>query len=312
MKPLYPASFTAADVSRQHWAEIPANLHFYRHVRNVCQSFPSVVLAWSARPGLENLAAGVAEGLIGCGINVFMPPQATPVCALSQAIGTRNLPIGLYLDADPRLEILTLSALSSHGGPFDEQDVLGNPFGKSGKSGVAGETDVERAYVNNLAGLADQFIEAGEGFSALEIPFSGLFERLQAADGLKILFQHDPVGPRAVISPDGQSLHIFARDGRQVAPAEVARDITNYLVKERLASGTVVGPARSMQGFPASLEIVEVEGTPVDLSHRASFTDLLLGWWHDGLMAHQGSSCFGDAILSAVYYLEARRCRETS
>lgn len=309
MKPLYPASFTAADVARQHWAEIPANLHFYRHLRNVCQGFPSLVLAWSARPGLENFAAGIAEGLIGCGINVFMPQQATPVCALSQAIGTRNLPIGLYLDADPQLEILTLSALSSHGGPFGEQDVLGSPFGKSGKSGVAGETDVERAYVNNLAGLADQFIEAGEGYSSLEIPFQGLLERLQATESLKILFQHDQAGPKAVISPDGQALQIFDRDGRQIPPADVARDIAAYLVKERLASGTVVGPARSMQGFPASLEIVEVEGSPVDLSHRASFTDLLLGWWPDGLMAHQGSSCFGDAILSAVYYLEARRCR---
>lgn len=98
MKPLYPARFRSADVIAQHWAELPENLQFYRHLRNVCHGFPSTVLAYAARPGLAELAAGIAEGLMTCGINVFMPSQAVPICALSQALAARNLPIGLYLD----------------------------------------------------------------------------------------------------------------------------------------------------------------------------------------------------------------------
>ena len=315
MKPLYPATFTAADVARQHWAEIPANIQFYRHVRNVCNSFPSVVLARSARPGLESLAADIAAGLIACGINVFMPPQAAPVCALSQAIGARNLPIALYLDADEQVANLTLAALSSHGGPFDQQDILTAPFGRSGKSGVAGETDIERAYVNNLAGLADQFIEDGIGFSELVIPFAGLLERLRENPALKILFQEDSGGPKAIVSPDGQSLIIIEKGGRQLQTTEIASFITSYLVEDRLAAGTILGPTGQVHDFArsfAGLETLEVEDSQTDFLQHASFIDLLIGWWHDGLIAHQGSSCFGDAILTAVYYLESCRRRAIS
>ncbi len=310
MKPLYPATFKAADVERQHWAEIPANIQFYRHVRNVCNGFPSVVLAWSARPGLESLAAGIAEGLMNSGINVFMPPQAAPICALSQAIGARNLPIALYLDADEQVANLTLAALSSHGGPFDQQDILTAPFGRSGKSGVAGETDIERAYVNNLAGLADQFIENGTGFSELEIPFSALLDRLHENPALKILFQQDPEGPKAIVGHDGQTLTIIEKDGRQMQTTEIASFITSYLVEDRMAAGTLLGPTGQVHDFArsfAGLETIEIDDSLTDFHHRASFIDLLIGWWHNGLIAHQGGSCFGDAILTAVYYLESRR-----
>jgi hypothetical protein len=129
MKPLYPAVFRVHDTARLHWAELPRNLQFYRHLRNVCQSFPSLVLAYAARPGLGELAHEIAGGFTGCGINVFIPAQAAPLCALSQALGARNLPIGLYLDADDQVETLTLSALSSHGGPFEEKDIITDPFG---------------------------------------------------------------------------------------------------------------------------------------------------------------------------------------
>lgn len=308
MKPLYPAVFESRDAARLHWAELPKNLQFYRHVRNICLGFPSLVLAYAARPGLAELAHEIAEGFTGCGINVFMPGQAAPLCALSQAMGARNLPIGLYLDADDQVENLALSALSSHGGPFDQKDVIVDPFGKGIKSGVIGETDIERAYVTNLAGLADRFIEKGTGFSAVEIPFAGLESRLRQTEELAILFQHDPQGPVAKISPDGQGLSITEKDGRALTAAEIARLITAYLTQERLASGTVIGPAGEIKGFAEHIETLEVDGSLFDLNHRASYTDLLVGWWHNGTIAHQGSSCFGDAILSAVYFLESRRC----
>jgi hypothetical protein len=46
------------------------------------------------------------------------------------------------------------------------------------------------------------------------------------------------------------------------------------------------------------------------MSYHAGFSDLLVGWWNDGVLAHQGSSCFGDAILTAIYYLEAHRSKK--
>lgn len=308
MRPLYPAIFSAEAIAGLRWAEQPENTQFYWHVRNICKTFPSLVLAYSARPGLAELAAILAEGFMDCGINVFMPGEASPVCALSQAIGARTMPIGLYLDGDETSGNLTLAALSSHGGPFNEKDIFDSPFSSVEKGGVAGVTELNGYYASNLAGLADRFIEKGAGFAAFEIPFAGLEGRLREIDGLAILFQHDPYGPTARISPDGQGLLISDKSGKDIGVAEIASTITDYLRKERLASGTIVGPASENSRFAGNCETIGVEGSLFDMNFKACFADLLIGWWHNGVIAHQGSSCFGDAILSAIYFLEARRC----
>ena len=75
-----------------------------------------------------------------------------------------------------------------------------------------------------------------------------------------------------------------------------------------MASGTIVGPAGKVKGIPEGIgEILEIEGSCFDMNYHAGFADLLIGWWEDGTIAHQGSGCFGDAYLSAIYLLESWR-----
>jgi hypothetical protein len=311
MKPLYPAIFNIDQTSRLKWAELPENQLFFNHLMNSCKSFPSLILAFSAANGMAALAAHLAEGLLDCGINVFMPGEAAPVCSLSQALSSRNMPLGLYLDCSGESQPLTLSLLASHGGPLDEKDILDSPVGPlQQKSGLAGVTELDRYYANNLAGLADRFIEEGRGFRAIDIPFAGLEKSLREIPELNILFQYDPSGPLARVSPDGQGLQITGSDQRMLPADEIAEDIVRYLVNERLASGTIVGPDDKVSDFSTGCETLGVSGSAFDMSYRAGFTDLLVGWWGDGTMAHQGSSCFGDAILTAVYYLEAQRSKK--
>ena len=310
MKPLYPAIFNETQANHLLWAALPENKAFFRHLINSSKSFPSLILAFSAADGTAEIAARLAEGLLSCGVNVFLPGEAAPVCSLAQAMPSRNLPIGLYLDRIAGQSLYTLALLASHGGPLDEKDILDEPVNhEAQKSGLAGTTELARYYVGNLAGLADRFIEDGPGFKEIEIPFAGIEKSLREMPELAILFQKDPDGPLARVSPDGQSLLIIGNDRREVAPQEIAGDIARYLVKERLSSGTVIGPAGAVSDFSTGCETLAVSGSAFDMSYHAGFTDLLVGWWGDGVIAHQGSSCFGDAILTAIYYLEAHRCR---
>ncbi|PKL42043.1 MAG: hypothetical protein CVV41_16470 [Candidatus Riflebacteria bacterium HGW-Riflebacteria-1] len=310
MKPLYPAIFSENQASRLVWAMLPENQVFFNHLINSSRNFPSLILAFSAADGLADTAAVLAESFLNCGINVFMPGEAAPLCSLSQALISRNMPFGLYLDRVDSHSMLTLALLSSHGGPLDEKDVLDAVPGHIvAKAGLAGSTELDRYYVNNLAGLADRFIEEGQGFSSIEIPFAGIEKSLREIPELQIIFQTDPSGPAARVSADGQSLYITGRDKRPLSPSEIAGDIARYLVRERLSSGTIIGPVGHVSDYATGCETLEVAGSAFDMSYRAGFSDLLIGWWDDGVLAHQGSSCFGDAILTAIYYLEA--CRST-
>ncbi len=311
MKPLYPAIFNESQASRLAWAELPENQIFYHHLLNSCRNFPSLILAYSAAEGLPDLAATITESLLSAGINVFLPGEAAPVCSLAQALISRNMPHSLYLDRAGNDALLTLTLLASHGGPLDEKDILeAKPAAPPPKPGLAGSTELDRYYVNNLAGLVDRFIEAGPGFKNIEIPFAGIEKSLREVPELSIIFESDPNGPTARVSRDGQGLQITDRNGREVEAGEIAGDITRYLVGERLASGTIIGPAGQISDFSTGCETLGVDGTSFDMSYHAGFSDLLVGWWHDGVCAHQGSSCFGDAILTAIYYLEAHRSKK--
>ncbi|KAF1079656.1 MAG: hypothetical protein GQF41_3971 [Candidatus Rifleibacterium amylolyticum] len=311
MKPLYPAIFNESQASRLAWAELPENRIFYNHLLNSCRTFPSLILAYSAAEGLPDLAATITESLLSAGINVFLPAEAAPVCSLSQALTSRNMPHSLYLDRVGDDSMLTLTLLASHGGPLDEKDILdAQPAVPPQKSGLAGTTELDRYYVNNLSGLVDRFIEDGPGFKDIEIPFSGLEKSLREAADLSILFESDPNGPSVRVSRDGQGLQIIDKSGRAVEAGEIAGDIARYLVKERFASGTIIGPAGQVSDFSTGCETLGVAGSSFDMSYHAGFSDLLVGWWDDGVFAHQGSSCFGDAILTAIYYLEAHRSKK--
>ncbi len=307
MKPLYPAIFKAEDAFALKWSQHPENQTFFRHIMNICQDFPSLLLAYSAETGMPEIAAEISRSLLDSGINVFLPSEAVPICAFSQSMGARQMPLGLYLDYDRELQLYVMSALTNHGGPIDEKDVIDKKPEISTRTGVLGTTDYDRIYLNSLTGFADPFIEPGRGLKKLEIPFPQLWEKMQQQSELSILFKPDPDGLTARISPDGQAVSLFAPDGSPIDHEKVCHTILEYLVKERMAAGTVAGPVGRVQPASADGEIIEVEGALFDLNYQAAFSDLLIGWWDNGVIAHQGSSCFGDGILTTIYYLEALR-----
>ncbi|MFZ5950835.1 MAG: hypothetical protein ACOYXC_09015, partial [Candidatus Rifleibacteriota bacterium] len=199
--------------------------------------------------------------------------------------------------------------LTNHGGPVDEQDVVDKKPLLTSRTGVLGTTDFDSLYLTSLTGLADQFIEDGPGLCSIKIPFLKLGERLRKAPELKILFESDPAGYDAVISPDGQAVSICDARGIQVDEEFVRQTVIDYLVRERMTAGTVVGPAGKVKPAGTDGEVIEVDGNLFDMNYHAAFSDLLIGWWPGGIIAHQGSSCFGDGILTTIYFLEALRSK---
>lgn len=307
MKPLYPAIFKAEESFAFKWAKRPENRSFFHHLMNVCKDFPSVLMSYSAVPGMPEITAEIGKSLIDAGVNVFLPSEASPICAFSQSISARQVPMGLYVSYDRKSELYSMAAITNYGGPINEKDVNENDFEESDRAGVLGTTEYSRIYLNNLTGFADQFIEDGPGFRSISIPFPEIEGKLREIPELSILFKTDLEGPDAIISADGQGIEIRKAGNSALATEEICEKIIHYLVKERRTSGTVVGPAGRVQPAVLDGEVVEVDGNLFDMNYNAGFSDLLVGWWDDGIIAHQGSSCFGDGILTAIYYLEALR-----
>lgn len=307
MKPLYPALFKAEEAFSLKWSNRPENRVFYHHLLNVCRDFPSLLMAYSADVGMPEIAAEISRSLLEIGINVFLPAHSVPISAFSQSMGARQMPLGIYLSYDHQMQLYFMTALTNHGAAIDEKDILEQKPEIIERNGVLGTTDYDRIYLNSLVGLADQFIEKGIGLKKLRIPFPALEEKMRQLPELGVLFSHDPDGLEVEISADGQALKVKDKNGKEIDAEEVCTTILNYLVKERMAAGTVVGPKGKVRPAAVDGEIVEVEGSLFDMNYQAAFSDLLIGWWPGGIIAHQGSSCFGDGILSTIYYLEARR-----
>jgi hypothetical protein len=110
MKPLYPAVFNIDECKDRRWLELTHNFAFKNYIFSVCREFPSLVLAASARSELAGAIADIADGLVKTGINVFIPADPVPLCALAQAVSSRNMPLGLFWIATRRAEY-TMSAL---------------------------------------------------------------------------------------------------------------------------------------------------------------------------------------------------------
>ena len=87
--------------------------------------------------------------------------------------------------------------------------------------------------------------------------------------------------------------NLFASTDVNFVNSELYKNLKN----ERFSSGTIFVPKGKQSDFSSFGEIEEIEGNSFDLTYSAAFSDLLLGWWPDGMIAMQGSSCFGDGLL---------------
>jgi hypothetical protein len=263
-------------------------------------------MAYSADFEAKVNASLLAEEIVNWGINVFMPDSPVPLAAISYAITTKAMPIGLYIEGVKNSDSVRLIPISSHGGLFDNQDLKTAFVASSSKKGVIGSTDISSSYIKHLAGFADPYIEKGLSFSSFENPFKELNKAMSQNENLGILFEKDPKGPKAVIGSNGSLLKL-EENGAPISTEQIAKRISKYLKEERYASGTLLVPAGNSNGFGEFGEIAEIEGNDFDLIYSAGFSDLFLSWWPDGLIAMQGSSCFGDGLLAAIYYLESLR-----
>ncbi len=306
MSPIYPIVIPAAQVANSSWATAEEFASIVLHIKNLCSNFPSILMAYSADFEAKVNASLLAEEIVNWGINVFMPDSPVPLAAISYAITTKAMPIGLYIEGVKNSDSVRLIPISSHGGLFDNQDLKTAFVASSSKKGVIGSTDISSSYIKHLAGFADPYIEKGLSFSSFENPFKELNKAMSQNENLGILFEKDPKGPKAVIGNNGSLLKL-EENGAQISTEQIAKRISKYLKEERYASGTLLVPAGNSNGFGEFGEIAEIEGNDFDLIYSAGFSDLLLSWWPDGLIAMQGSSCFGDGLLAAIYYLESLR-----
>lgn len=304
---LQPIYFKVKHANNLKWSTLSENLSLFFHIRNCCESFPSLILAYSSATCMHEVASEVAEGFLSIGINIFLPKEPSPIAALSQSVAARGMPIGLYLDWSEEKQMCSLSALNMHGGPIDKKDVCESSPTKIDKIGVIGQAKLDSHYINRLAELADPFLEPGKGFSNLITPFPNIMELLKKNSKLKHLLERDPSGPIAKISPDGQILTISEQNGKEYEVADLVSKIGIYLSKERMASGSILGPL-DLTELSCIGNFIKSNNGSFDMSYRAGFENLLLGWTETGVIAHQGSSCFGDAFLSALYLIEAWRC----
>ncbi|MBR4329884.1 MAG: hypothetical protein IKP71_08510 [Candidatus Riflebacteria bacterium] len=306
MSPIYPIVIPAALVADSSWATAEEFASIVLHIKNLCSNYPSILMAYSADFEAKVNACLLAEEIVKWGINVFMPDSPAPIAAMSYAITTKAMPIGLYIEGVKNSDSVRLIPISSHGGLFDDQDLKTAFVAPSSKKAVIGSTDIISSYIKHLAGFADPYIEKGLSFSNIDIPFKELYKQMENNENLAILFERDAKGPKAVIGNNGCLLKL-EENGESISTEQIAKRISKYLKEERYASGTLLVPAGKANGFNDYGEVAEIEGNDFDLIYSAGFSDLLLSWWPDGLIAMQGSSCFGDGLLAAIYYLESLR-----
>ncbi len=305
MTAIRPAVFTADNLADGWWLGEPANRAFRDFLLSSGARFPSVLVGFAGRPGLAEVADGVAAGISQAGLNVFLSDAATPISALTQAVGQRRIPLGLYLDEAPDGVGYTLLAVGNHGGPITEADLPEVSPSPLGKLGVIGSTDLATPYLNGLRSLLDPYPDPQPRLSSLEHPFPHFEKTFGERAEYRLFTDRLPNGPAATISPDGQSLR-FAMAGEEPwTTRAMAERIGHYLTRVRRTSGTIIGAKGvDLLSVEAGNQI-RVEGGPLELSSRASFVDLLIGWWEPGIVAHQGFGPFGDAFLTLAYLLEA-------
>lgn len=294
------------------WAEKLENKPLYWHIRSLCQEHPSVFLAHAAsdssrtssskKLGLETHCARLANEFNLLGINAFLPMHAVPLSAFAQAMAKRGAPISIYLSEEK--EKIKLTFLGANGGLFDTRDFANQkPKEPTGKLGVTGATKVLEGYIFDISTLADMAAESSAGYKKLQIPFSLIKELIEENSSLGSISEKENGQFSAKISADGQKIKIFDEKNQKIDARAIAETIFSYLKKERFANGSVIGP-EAMPGQVAEDEdFVEVFSLE-ELHYQGAYADLLLGWWEDGTLSHQGCSSFGDALVTALYFME--------
>ncbi len=306
MRPIYPIIIPADQICKSTWITDLEYSNLVLHIKNLCLNYPSLIMGFSADFDAKVHARFIAESIIEWGINVFMPDYPVPLAALSYAITTKSMPIGLYIEEIKDKESVKIIPISSHGGLFDNQDLKTSPVPVNSKKGVIGSTDIASLYVKHLAGFADPFIEKGLSFSQFNNPFRELSVIMEKNENLKIIFEKDVKGIAASLSVNGCLLSLKNNES-EITTEEIAKKIAKYLKDERFTSGTILVPKGKGSNFSQFEEIEEIDGNIYDLAYSAAFSNLFIGWWENGLIAMQGSSCFGDGLLAAIYYLESLR-----
>ncbi len=304
MKPLKSAIFREGDLRPGGWAELESTSQLWNHLLDVGSRFPSLTIGWEARPGLSDVVERLAGMLTHAGLNVFLATGPVPVAALSQALGQRMQPLGLYIGETSGGDYSAL-AITTHGGPVLETDVREGIVPRTDRVGVMGTTDFLEPYVKRMGQLLDPMIENRVRLSSLSSPFDQLHKRMQPHPEFRPLFEYAESGPKAVISPDGQSITVYDAGGELVPTRRLVEALGIYLTRLRGAAGTLVGPRGTAELAAGISEFSEIEGDALDMSSQAGYVDLLLGWWEDGIIAHQGHAPFGDAYLTILYLLEA-------
>jgi len=304
MKPIKPATFQSIDLENFFWENISFGREIKQFLLRIGADFPSVVLAYSADLGTDIIAEKLAGEISKLGINVFLSQDAVPISALSLGLVQREMQMGLYLSKKDD-NTFRLFPLAAHGGPVDWFE--GEDFSLVPRSpnGVVGKTELLEPYVKQLSGLVDTYCEYSKKLSGIDSPFFALENCIRRNEDLKIFYQFETGCPRAIIDSEGQILKIEKIPGEFVPTREIVQTIGKYLIKLRKANGTILCPEGTRQFFKDWGTPFEVSGEALDMSHQATYSDLLLGWWEPGIIAHQGHSPFGDAYLSLAYYLEA-------
>ena len=306
MSPIYPTIIPVEKICNSSWVNDPDYSNLVVHIKNICSNYPSLLMACSADFDSSVHSRFIAERITEWGINVFTPDFPVPLAALSYAITTKSMPIGLYIEEVKEENSVRIIPISSHGGLFDNQDLNISSVAVSSKKGVIGSTDIANMYIKHLAGFADPFIENGLSFSMFNIPFKELTRAMKNNENLKIIFEKDEKGFLASLSDNGCFLTIKNNDS-EISTEDIAKKIAKYLKEERFTSGTIFVPKGKQSNFSLFGDVEEIEGNSYDLVYSAAFSNLFLGWFDNGMIAMQGSSCFGDGILAAIYYLESLR-----
>ncbi len=306
IKIVEPMVLAPEDLTEFKWGEKIENRLLYWHLIEECQMHPTIFLAHDVPQedsSLEIHFNNLAKEFNNIGINAFMPMHPVPLSAFAQVMAKKAAPISIYLtEVENKLK---LTFLGSNGALFDERNFRRQkPKEAVVKPAVIGATNIIDDYISDLSALADTTAETNAQYKELLLPFPEIKEGTIKNTNLKSLTESPSGQFSASINSDGQSIEIFNEKSEKIEAKVMAKTIYNYLGSERFASGTVIGPSPLCDKMVENEDFLRVEDK-TQLHYNGAYTDLLLGWWHDGTISHQGCSSFGDTLVTALYFIEA-------